>query len=126
LIRWFGSALLCLLSGLAGSVELVHVELGTVEAQQWKVQDAVLTLDLDANEPRLALHIAHIQLGEHSLDAVKFDCQVFSLFSDRVDCVQAQLGFLSDVIRADALPASFSWQFSSRQLKMRCRWQAAK
>ena len=116
MIRWLGGALLCLLSGLAGSVELIRVELGTVEAQDWTVKDAVLALDLSTGEPKLALHVAHIQLGEQSLDAVKFDCQRFSLFSDRIDCPQARLDFSSEVLRAASLPASFSWQFSSRQL----------
>jgi hypothetical protein len=118
LIRWPGGALLCLLSGLAGSVEQIRVELGSIEAQGWNVQDAVLVLDLRSGEPKLVLHATHIQLGEQQLDDLKLDCQTFSLFDDYLECARAQLDFSAGAIRAESLPASFSWQFTSRQLKV--------
>ena len=119
MIRWLGGALLCLLSGPACSVELIHLELGSIEAAQWSVQDAVLELGLGAAEPELVLHIAQLRLGKHQFRAVKLDCRVFTLTTDRVDCHQAKLGFVSDSIRAEGLPASFSWQFPGRRLSVK-------
>ncbi len=118
MIRWLGGALLCLLSSLAGSVELIRIELGSIEAQGWKVQDAVLVLDLHRGEPQLALYAAQAQLGKQQLDGIKLDCQTFFLLDDRIECTQAQLDFSSGSVQAAALPASFSWQFASRQLKV--------
>lgn len=119
MIRWLGGALLCLLSGPACSIERLHLELGSVEAAQWSVQDATLELGLGAGAQELVLHIAQLRLGKHGFHSVTLDCRAFTLTADRVDCHQAKLGFVSDTIHAGGLPASFSWQFAARRLNVR-------
>ncbi len=116
MIRWPGAALLCLLSGLAGAVELIRVELGIIEAPAWTIQGAMLTLDLGNEEPGLALHVAHIRAGDLQIQAVTLRCQAFSLLADRVECPRAQLDFTFEGTRVASRQAAFSWQFSTRQL----------
>lgn len=122
LLSALGGLLLLLLSGPAAALELILLDLGNIEADQWRLQGVSLALDWDASgQSRLNITVASATVGAYRFTGVKLVCAAFDLLTDQVACRQGRLNLHSKQVNADAVPAALNYRYASGELEVTIR-----
>ncbi len=115
-----GVLLLLLVATGAAAVERLVIDLGSLEAQDWRLDDLHLEVEL---QPRartaLTVRAAALSFGEQRIENLKLHCGTFELLSTRVSCTQGRLDASSDSFDAQSAPASFQYHFDTGELSLR-------
>ncbi|MDT8388017.1 MAG: hypothetical protein RQ736_10910 [Thiogranum sp.] len=115
-----GVLLLLLVTTGAAAAERLVIDLGSLEAQDWRLDDLHLELEL---QPRahtaLTVRAAALSFGEQRIEHLRLRCDTFELLSTQVSCAQGRLDASSDSFDAQSAPASFQYHFDTGELSLR-------
>ena len=108
-----------LLSTTAAAVDRLQLSLGTLGAGNWQISQAGLTLDWsEPGHTRLVFEAARVKAAGYRLARVRLSCPDFNMRVDSLDCQQGQLSAHGDGVKADAVPATLHYTFSSGALTL--------
>jgi len=119
LTRAAGALCLVLLSCTASAIELVQLHLGDIESDGWRLEDVSLAIDLSASDQSsVHIDIASLEIGSYRIESLRLSCAGFELLPAAVDCANGQLSLSSELVSAEAIPASIRYHFDTRELSV--------
>jgi len=119
LSRAAGALCLVLLSCTASAIELVQLHLGDIESDGWRLEGISLAIDLSASDQSgMRIEVASLEIGSYRIEDLRLTCAGFELLPASVDCANGQLSLSSDLVSADAIPATIQYHFDTRELSV--------
>ena len=119
MIRCLGAALLlCLLSTPVAAIELIRIDLGSMEGGAWTLRGGALVLELRGETPALKLEVSRFRGGGVSVEGIVLRCREMQWLPERVACARGRLDLGAGELRASAATVAFSWWFASRRLDL--------
>ncbi len=111
---------LCLfvLCGRAEAIDQVQLNWGSIESGAWRLDDTRLLVDgSDPQRLAVTVEVGSLEIGAYQFRSLRLSCLAVELLPGEVDCRRGELSLSSDWFSAAAVPAEFSYDFNSRQLR---------
>lgn len=111
--------LLILASCSTPAADHFEVSLGTLGSSDWQLRDTTLSIDWsEAGSSMLQINASAFVIGSQRIEKLHLSCPEFELLTTRVDCPAGQLSFRHNSLKASALPATFRYEFITRELSI--------
>jgi len=119
LIKAFIGTVLILACGSAPAIDRFQISLGTLDSGDWQLRDMSLSVDWsETGYSVMHVNASVLVVGAHQIENLHLSCPAFELLTDRVDCQNGKLSFHHNATKVSAIPASFRYQFATRELSI--------